>query len=171
MAQFEAESIIHNNMCPEGFLDIGDGFKMVHPSTFSALSNNFNLALHKEKHYLSPELLQRFSVINDPQEFELLFKEIDPFRADLFSLGLLALEMTDVKFEHSFYFEDNFLNTKLILEKLTRSSDRYPGRVSRLLQQLLMVYNERPPAYIIITQKNHPRQPHQFLYRIRSDPP
>jgi hypothetical protein len=159
LAQFESESIIHNNLCPEGFLHIGDLFKMVHPSSFSSVSNNFNLVLHKRKHYLSPELLRRFALAKDPKEFEQLFNEINPFKADLFSLGLVALELSDLKFEQSFYFEDNLLDTQIVLEKLTRAAIRYPGRVSNLLQLLLMVYNERPTPYIILTQTTDPHPP------------
>jgi serine/threonine protein kinase len=103
----EAVKLMHGRICGEAFVKSEGQFKLLHPVALGKfiLTNQGKSNIIGEKHYLSPELTQikKSSV------------ELHTFcKADVFSLGLLAIEMASLEYVKKWYDEKHHLDEDLL---------------------------------------------------------
>lgn len=96
------------------------------------------------KHYSAPEVVELVVECNTVEEFFSIKDDIGLTRASLFSIGLIALEMSTLVEEDSWYTDDMTLKKDILQVKFSMLRDSYSWRLTRLVELLLSPSTVRP---------------------------
>lgn len=134
-------NITHNNLSLKTILLGNTSIKLHHPFLFPA--NNFDHILEGSKHYASPELVESMRKGADLTDF-------DYFKSDVFSLGLIILELSTLVPEDSFY-TDSDLKKDVVQLKFNMMKNRYSLKLVNIVQFMLAPSESRPSLEQLLT--------------------
>jgi SLT domain-containing protein len=144
LKSFEDHGIRHGNLSPDCIIPASGRFWIYHPTLIPDSVNPYLRVQSLAKHYTAPEVVDLILECNSPQEFNLIVDDIDWYKADLFSAGLIALELASLVEEDDWYNEDMIIRKDLLEVKMNLVRNQYSLRLSRLLEALLSPYQARP---------------------------
>lgn len=144
LKSFEDHGIRHGNLSPDCIVPVAGRFWIYHPALIPESVNPYSRVQSLAKHYTAPEVVDLILECNSPQEFNLIVEDIDWHKADLFSAGLIALEMASLVEEDDWYNEDMLIRKDLLELKMNLVRNQYTLKLSRLLEALLSPYQARP---------------------------
>lgn len=140
---FQKKQISLRNLKSRSFLfDVNGVYKILDPFFFVNQSNFSNFLVSDERNekkftYVSPEEL-------DSLKFGVNDKLHDSFKSDVFILGIVVLEMSQLKSCDQFYDMNIYeLNKNLLIQMLQSLENKFPSIFLILNQMLEIDYNKR----------------------------
>lgn len=127
---FQRYNVTHGNICLNTILVKNYDYKMILPRLLSLPSLNFHPA--PTKHYLSDDIL---NMLRDSKE--LTPKDI--CQNDVFSLGLVLLEVCTLKITRNFRKQDGKLDLPLINEGLCHIRVHYGDELYTIIREMLVL--------------------------------
>lgn len=141
MLTLKALNVVHNNLSLNTILFGANSIKLHHPSLFQ--KTNFDCILEGSKHYASPELVDSIRKGADLTDF-------DYFKSDVFSLGLLILELGTLVVEESFY-DDSELRKDVVQLKFNMMKTQFSPKLMNIVQFMLSSSASRPSLEQLLT--------------------
>jgi hypothetical protein len=111
-------------------------YLLFHSVFHTTLANNISKKQFKRKHYCSPELFDLIVECTTQEDITSIPDFIDFSVADVFSLGLLILELATLTEETGFYSEKG-LNRAMIENKLALMKETYSFHLISLVEAML----------------------------------
>ena len=99
----EEHKLTHNNICMDSIVHSRNKYLLYHPIYFGPSSCNTQKLLLKDKSYVSIELADMLSECQDPSEVQDLPSCLDFHLADIYSLGLLVIELATLSEAYRFF--------------------------------------------------------------------
>jgi hypothetical protein len=114
-------------------------YKTYHPDVLKPTAGDNITKFHnKQKHYASPEIVKNFQNNNGQQKTKLA-QGGDATIADIYSLGLILLELCSMQPEKDFYRPDLSVNKELIQSKLTEISSQFSNEFMEMVIRMLTI--------------------------------
>lgn len=129
--ELKITNVKHLNIQPRTLLKTKQGYKLYHPLVVNSSKDNIKLALAGDKRtHISPEMHPL-----NPNYDEKMRKPA--WRCDIFSLGLVILDMASLEVENKYYYQQGVLNTGQITKILREMSDKYSPSIVTMTAQML----------------------------------
>jgi hypothetical protein len=150
LQSLEQHGMRHGNLSADCVVLVNDRHCVYHPCLVPASVNAYARVHALAKHYTAPEVVDLILECASPQEFALVVDDIDWHKADVFSVGLLALEMASLVEEDDWYNEDMMLRKDLLELKMNLVRSQYSLKLARLLEAMLAPYQARPSVEALL---------------------
>lgn len=129
----------HGNLTLNSIFYAESRYKTYHPDVLKpSTGDNLTKFLNKQKHYSAPEVLKPY-IKNSGQPKPKGQQGQGSILADIYSMGLLLLELCSLKPEKDFYKEDSMVNKDLIQSKLTEMSSNYSNEFMEMVIRMLTI--------------------------------
>lgn len=134
----------HGNLSMECIVPSPEGYYLYHPTLIPASVNAYSRVHALIKHYAAPEVVDMILECNSEQEYTSVQDDIDWAKADIFSVGLIALEMASLVEEEDWYNEDMILRKDILELKMNLVRNGYSSKLTGLLAAIVSPYQVRP---------------------------
>jgi hypothetical protein len=144
LKSLEDHGVKHGNITLDCIVPTPQAYYLYHPTLIPASVNAYNRVHALSKHYSAPEVVDLILECNTDAEFDLIKEEVDWSKADIFGIGLIALEMASLVEEEDWYNEDMILKKDILELKMNNLRNQYSSKLARLLEAILSPYQVRP---------------------------